>query len=256
MTQSIQGGLGASSYVAALQDRLGNNGASVTVSSGLIALHGAPVGRSTNLLPAIPRVVDVVSLSSTAQEFLSNSSIALVLLNNAARDAKSKFGNVVVDTSSNHPSSTGPVKQVAPIQPVIAVSGTELPSTSDGSNVSELSASQVIDIAKAQESNPSFIYDIINANKEFYTQGLSTEAKTSFLSGLSNKTLSVESTSSIAGLNYNESVTITGTNESFIGGGIYNSNILRDKAENGFITSTAFGGSFYVSWNNKPASTA
>lgn len=255
MVQDIQGGINASSYVAALQDRLGNNGASVTIHNGLATLQGVALGLSKNFSATIPRVADVVSLSPTAQEFLSNSSIALALLTAGARQINGKVGSVGTVTPSEYKSSPSPVTQVASIQPSITVDGGEVTNSSDGNSVPQLSASQVLDGAIAQESNPSFVYDIINANKDFYTQTVSGDARTSFISALSDKTLNIESTSSITGLNYNQTVVITGTSESFIGAGTYNSNVLKSRGDNGFITSDAFGGSFYVSWNDKPTST-
>lgn len=247
MIQNVQSELAAGNYLAALQDTLGNKGASVTISGGSVTFQGASSGSTGNISHvAVARVADVVSLSPAAQKLLSDSGIALALLNAASKYTNHRNSISTPDLSSQAerlPSSN--IVQPTPVSHPIISPGSSPVVAADGS---QLTASQIVDIAKTQESNPNYVYNVINSNVDFFTQGLSADVKASFVKALQNKTLGIESTSSIPGLNYQETTVITGTSESTIGGQLYNSNILNSRGGNGFITGSDFGGEFYVSW--------
>ncbi|HEY3848503.1 MAG TPA: hypothetical protein VGL95_15460 [Acetobacteraceae bacterium] len=209
----VQSSLAAGDYVAAIQDELGNMGASVTMFQPGVAVAGtvgvAPSSTSQSSYASQPAAI--VSLSPAAQNILSGAQIALHMITAARQSepgarASAPEQNNNTDAASAKPGSTDRAPTL--VQP------------STGDVISSRSDPSIADIVKQAQStlnDPSSVfYNIVNqaGGPEKWSYHMDNEQdQQSFIDAFNNKTLIVENASNVAGLDYQDNTVLTGISE-------------------------------------------
>jgi hypothetical protein len=202
MVSMIQSDLATGDYVGAIQDALGNRGASATMNLSAthksVSIVGTPSGLSTST-PAV-----VVSLSADAQRALSSGQIAVDLLTAAGRSGTA--GNTTYNAPQKSAASSSKLVTPAGEQETTATSPTEAsPSIGD-----------IVQAAQNSLGDPKdSFYNILNSQQsaEDFSAYMPDDERTAFLSAFANKTLSIQNAADIPGLDYTDGTTLTGTSE-------------------------------------------
>jgi hypothetical protein len=213
MPDMVQSSLAAGDYVAAIQDELGNMGASVTMSQPGVAVTGtvgvAPSSTSQSSYASQPAAI--VSLSPTARNILSGAQIALDMITAVRQSehgapASTPEQNNKTDAASAKPGATDTAPSL--VQP-----GT-------GDVISSRSDPSIADIVKQVQSTlndpNSVFYNMVNqaGGPEKWSSYMANEQdQQSFIDAFNNKTLIVENASNVAGLDYQDNTVLTGISE-------------------------------------------
>jgi hypothetical protein len=186
-------------YVSALQDALGNNGASMTINiSG--QSRGATVtgslGTSTATGPAATgsnSPAAIISFSPGAQAALTNAEVALTLISDSAK-ANGRAG-------------------AAAAKPI---SGATTSQPEQNPRTAASIADMVMAAGSILQDPTSVFYQEINSEggPEHYMSYMSDpQTRASFVQAFNDKTLTIQNASDVAGLNYTDSTSLTSTSE-------------------------------------------
>jgi hypothetical protein len=258
MMDMVQGSLAAGDYVAAIQDELGNMGATATmnitgaqrdvVTSGSVGV--APSLVSPSSYASQPAAI--ISLSPAAQNILSGAQIALDMIT-ATRQSEREVRASATEQNNNATEKPG-TTDGAPtlIQP------------STGDVISSRSDPSIADIVKQAQSalsDPAAVfYNMVNQDDgpaSFISYVGDAQMQQSFVTAFNNKTLTIQNASDVAGLDYQDKTVLTGTSEN-AGGGINGAWMAEQDKTNGTYSSgmiiPVIGG-IYVTWANPSANT-
>ena len=246
--------LAAGNYAAAIQDELGNMGATATMSQGGAVLTGAagvaPPSGSQSLHTAQPAVI--VSPSPAAQDILSGAQIALDVIT-AVRGSRPGALAPATSCSGSAPAEPGSASQAPSlIQPG---TGEVISSPSDPS------ISQIVQLAKDSLTDPTAVYyDFVNqmgGAGKFAAFMFSGSEEQSFVQAFNNKTLTIQNAYDVAGLDLQDNTVLTGTSER-VDMSMNDAWMSRQNSGNGTYSTGLFipiVGGIYVTWTNPAAST-
>jgi hypothetical protein len=227
-------------YVSALQTALGNNGASMTVnifgqsrSATVTGPSSAPVatgpGATGKRSPAV-----ILSLSPGAQATLNEAEVALTVISDSAKVSRRP------DATAAKPAS-GDTTSLPEQNP---------PTAASISNMVAAAGSILRDPA-------SVFYEVINSEggpEKYASYMADPQERASFVQAFNDKTLSIQNASDVAGLNYTDSTSLTGTSET--ANEIYNTAYLAAQNSGAnyasLIMFPAVGG-IYFSWARSSA---
>ena len=246
MIDSIQSELAGGNYAAAIQDALGNTGASATMrlsgSQRSVSVAGAPTGIP---LSYASEPATIISFSPAAQNILSDAQIALTVM------AAARPGNGVKSTVA----ASGAVSEEAIQSPA------QEPANQTISSASELSISGIANAAQNALSDPTATFhDIVNQQggpASFASFISDPKERQSFINAFNNQTLIIQNAADVPGLNYQDHTVLTGSteavhtsyNEGFI------SNQMAAGTASGVMTLPVIGG-IYLAWPNSSASSS
>lgn len=252
----VQMQLAAGNYVAAIQDELGNMGATATMSRAGVVVTGsvgvAPTSVSQSAHVTQPAVI--VSLSPAAQNILSGAQIALDVMTAAHTGGYEPTPSSLASDSSNAPAKPVSVSQAPSlIQPG---AGEVISSPSDPS------ISQIVQLAKDSLTDPGAVYyNFVNqmgGASKFAACMFSGNEEQSFVQAFNNKTLTIQNASDVAGLDLQDNTVLTGTSES----GSMSMNDAWMASQDSINETYSTGlfmpivGGIYVTWANPTAGTS
>jgi len=207
----VQMQLAAGNYAAAIQDELGNMGATATMSYGGVVVTGtagvAPTSSPQSAHATQPAVI--VSLSPAAQTILSGAQIALDMITAACQGEQ----GTTPGSATLHGSGTT-------TKPASALQAPSLIQPSTGeviSSPSDPSISEIVQQAKAALSDPtSVFYGVVNqaGGPGAWSAFMGSEEQQSFVDAFNSKTLTIQNASDVAGLDYMDHTVLSGTSQS------------------------------------------
>jgi hypothetical protein len=195
----VQSRLAAGNYVGAIEAELGNQGATATMdisgSQRSVTVAGN-IGISSSNFESQPAAI--VSLSSAAQNVLSNAQIALDLM--------------VTARPSGHETPTSTQGTYANKAPSLVEPGTGQVISSS----SDPSISGIVQQAKnALNDTTSVFYNFVNemGGPSSWSTFMGTTEQQSFAEAFNSKTLTIQNASNVAGLDYKDNTILSGTSE-------------------------------------------
>jgi hypothetical protein len=250
----VQMQLAAGNYAAAIQDELGNMGATATMSQGGVVVTGsvgvAPASGSQSLRSTQPAVI--ISLSPAAQNILSGAQIALDVISAVRANGQGAPASASTRSSSGAPVKPGSVSQAPSLVQ---------PSTGEViSSPSDPSISQIVQLAKSSLSDPTAVYynfvNQVGGTSKFAAFMFSGGEEQSFVQAFNNRTLTIQNASDVAGLDLQDNTVLTGTSER-VNMSMNDAWMASQDSSKGTYSTGLFipvVGGIYVTWANPAAS--
>lgn len=246
MVASIQSELTSGNYAAAIQDALGNAGTSaemrISGSRRSVVVTGAATNEPSSYAPA---PAAIISFSPAAQSILSNSEIALDVLNATAgiRSVDAAKSTLATPRTAGdqavQPPLQEPVDQTAP-------------------SAAKPSVSQIVQEAQQSLNDPTAaFYNMVKQQGgpvAYASLAFAPNERQSFIDAFNNRTLTTQNAADVPGLNYQDNTALTGTSEAVHVS--YNETLISDQMAagtiSGVITLPLVGG-IYIAWANTSA---
>ena len=254
----VQSSLAAGEYVAAIQDELGNMGASATMNiagsqRGVVTSGSVGVARSSASPGSYAsQPAAIVSLSPAAQTMLSGAQIALDVITAARQSQHGTQASATQQNGTGNATTKTGTPNGAPtlIQPS---TGAVISSSSDPS------IADIVNLAKNALSDPtSVFYSMVNQDNgpaSFISYVDDPQMQQSFVDAFNNKTLTIQNASDVAGLDYQDNTVLTGISETcrISMNGAWMAS--QDKANGTYSTGLMMPiiGGLYVTWANPSA---